>query len=419
MLTIIISFAALIICICLSAFFSGSEMAYSSANTVRLENLSEKGDKKAKRALYITDRFDLALSAILIGNNLVNIASSSLGSVLVILILGSDSYAWISTVVVTILIIIFGETIPKIKCKKNATSISLKYSYPVRVLMFVLKPIIIIVVKLVDLLSKPFKEEVDEEDENEEQVEELQSIIETAEDEGVLDEDDSEILQNAIEFPDVSASEVMTARVDVWAIDIDDPKEEIIDYVIRSPYSRIPVYKDSTDNVIGVVHVNQIMQMLADEDREFDLTSIMMKPCYVYKTMKMPTVLNELKKAKQHLAIVTDEYSGTLGVLTMEDVMEQLVGEIWDETDIIEDEVVQKNDKEFEIDGDLPISEFLELVGLDEDNFEFESETVGGWAVEILEKFPDDGDSFEYENLNVKVLKVDVRRVEKLLITFK
>lgn len=408
--------AAIVVCIILSAFFSGSEMAYSSVNTVRLENLKEDGNKKASRALHITKHFDDALGAILIGNNLVNIAASSIASVLVMTIMGSDGYAWLSTLVMTLLIIIFGETIPKIIAKKNSTAVSLRYSAYVQILMTVLKPAVKLVVFLVKIITLPFKgQKEDEEETAEESVEELQSIIDTAEDEGILDSDDSLLIQNAIDFSQIMASEVMTARVDVLAIDIDDSYENIVQTINSSPYSRIPVFEDSIDNIIGILHINRFFVTAADSEK-VDIRPLLMQPCYVYKTQKLPSVLNALKTAKQHIAIVSDEYSGTLGVVTMEDVLEQIVGEIWDETDIVEAEIVQKNEKEFELDGDLPISEFMELVGIDEDSFDAESETVGGWTVESLDHFPIAGETFDYENLSVTVINVDGRRVDKVLV---
>lgn len=414
---IIILGICLILCLILSAFFSGSEMAFSSANTIRLENMKDNGDKSASRALYITEHFEDALSAILIGNNLVNIASSSIGSVMVYLIFGNDRLSWLSTLLITAAVIVFGETIPKIKSTKRATSKALEYALPVRILMVVLKPAVLIVVFLINLIILPFKgSEESDSAEDEESVEELQSIIETAEDEGILDEDDTEIVSNAIDFADTSASEAMTARVDVQAIDIDDSFEDILNFIENTPYSRIPVYQDSIDNIIGVLHLNKFLQALSEEKHAFDIRKLLMEPCYVYKTMKLPTVLGILKKARQHLAVVTDEYSGTLGIITMEDVLEQIVGDIWDETDTIEKDVIVKNDNTFVVDGDLPISEFLDLVGISEDEFECESDTVGGWTVEMLEKFPDKGDSFNYENLILKVTSVDGRRVEQLLV---
>lgn len=418
MITIIILSISIVVCLFLSAYFSGSEMAFSSANVIRLENLAEKGNKKAQRTLSLCNNYDKALSTILIGNNLVNIACSSIGSVLVYYIFNfNDSYIWISTLTITILVIIFGETIPKILSKKNATEIAMRNSFTLRILMTILKPIVFMVVSCVNIILLPFKGQEDEEDDSEESVEELQSIIETAESEGIIDEDDSELIQNAIDFSDISASEVMTARVDVQAIDIDDPWEEILTFICNTAYSRIPVYEDSIDNIIGILHLNVFFREVAEnKNKQIDLRPLLMKPCYVYKTMKLPSVLNIIKDSKQHLAIVSDEYSGTLGVITLEDVLEQIVGEIWDETDTIENEIIQKNENEFILDGDVPISEFLEIVQISEDEFEAESETVGGWVIEILDRFPNKGDSFNFRNLSIKVLQSDERRVDRILV---
>jgi len=432
MITIILVCAGILACLILSAFFSGSEMAYSACNTVRLENISEektKGWKRARRALRAAKHFDTALSAILIGNNLVNIAASSLSSVLLLLVFDSTDYAWLATIILTILVIIFGETIPKIYSKKNATSVAMRVSGFINVLTIIFRPVIWIVVGLVRLITMGIRQEKED---GEESVEELQSIIETAEDEGIIDEDDSQLMQAAIDFSDISASEVMTARVDVHAIDIDDSWTEIRKAIEESPYSRIPVYQDSIDNIIGILHLNMVFKALTDHEENalfdsqtngaeddrcpIDLRALLMKPCYVYKTMKLPSVLNALKKARQHLAVVTDEYSGTLGIISMEDVLEQIVGEIYDETDVVDPDVVKKNDNEFEVDGDLSIGEFIELAGLDENTFEAESETAGGWCVERLGHFPTDGEEFQSDGLSVKVLAMDGLRVEKLLV---
>ena len=414
MSTILLIAAGILACLCLSAFCSSAEMAYSSCNVVRLENLRDDGSARAAAAVKITEKFDDALSAILIGNNLANIAASSLGSVFVILLLGSDRYAWAATVILTVLVIIFGETIPKITAKKAANTLSLRFAYAVRAMMIVLKPLILLVVGLVHLLTGREKE--GEETDGEEAVEELQSIIETAEDEEVLDEDRSELLQAAIDFSEISAMEVMTARVDVCAIDIEDDWNEIVSAVEAAPFSRLPVYEGSVDNVIGVLYLNHFLKALTEEGRGTDIRKLLMPPRYVYKTMKLPAVLSLLRKAKQHLAIVTDEYGGTLGVISMEDVLEQIVGDIWDDTDVIEQEVVERAEGEYELDGDMNIYDFLDLAGIPEEDFEAESSTLGGWTLERFGAFPKKGDSFRYENLTVTVLKMDGRRVEKLLV---
>ena len=417
MIALYLVIAGIIVCLCLSAFFSASEMAYSSCNSMRLESIKDdkgKGWKKAATAMKIVENFDQALSAILIGNNLVNIAASSMSSVLVIIVmtaagLNPDNYGWLSTLVITILVIIFGETMPKISAKRNATKIAMRNAPFVNFLMIVFKPIIWIVVKTIALITKPLKGEQDAN--QEESVEELQSIIETAEDEGIIDEDDSNLMQAAIDFADKSAMDVMTARVDVCAIDIEDSWKDI---------------KATIDNVIGILHLNKLFKTLAnieeqgkaidEEEAPIDIRTLLMPPCYVYKTMKLPKVLNQLKGAKQHLAIVTDEYSGTLGVVSMEDVLEQIVGEIYDETDVVEPELVKHNDTEFEVDGGMPVADLLELAGINEDDFDADSNTVGGWTIESIGSFPNEGDSFTYRNMTIKVLKMDGMRVEKVMV---
>ena len=411
-MTHVIVILGILLCVILSAVFSGSEMALSSANEVRLEN-EAKTSRKSARALKLVEHYDDTLSAILVGNNLVNTAASSLTTVLIILLTGSDRLNWAGTLVVTVLVIIFGETIPKIICKKLATRVSAEVSGFIRFVYILFFPVNFLVAGIVGLLTRFIREPEEQEDES---VEELQSIIETAEDEGVLDSERSELISAAIDFQEIAADEVMTARVDMEAIDIDDDIENIIHTAVESTHSRLPVYEGSIDNIIGVVHMNHLLKALS-EDRDADIRGVMLKPCFVYRTMKLPQVLNMLRRARQHLAIVTDEYSGTLGVISMEDVLEQIVGEIWDETDEVEEEVVARPDGELEIDGDMAIGDFLELMEIDEDSFDFESSTVGGWAIELKGDFPEQGDVFRYEDLTVRVLQMDGRRVEKLLVT--
>ena len=407
-------FLCILALVCLSAFFSGSEMALSSCNRLRMENLRDEGSKRAAAVVEILDHFDRALSAILIGNNLVNIGASSLVSVLVILLSGSDKYTWIGTLVLTIVIIIFGETIPKITAKQSANHVSLRVARPVRLLTILLTPVIWVVVGLNWLLTFWLKEE--KEESGEEAVEELHSIIETAEDEKVLDQDQSELLRSAIDFSDISAMDVMTARVDVIAIDIEDDWNEILSQIDKAPFSRLPVYEGSIDNIIGVLYLNRFLKVLTEEGKT-DIRSLLMPPCYIYKTMKLPAVLNQLRRARQHLAIVTDEYGGTLGVLSMEDVLEQIVGDIWDDNDEVEPEVVKRTDDEYELDGTMMLYELEELLGLPEGSIEAESSTVGGWTLERFGGFPQVGDSFEWQNLRVTVLEMtDGRRVDKVLV---
>lgn len=410
-MTIYFVLAGILLCVILSGMFSASEMAFSSCNELRLENDAEDGSKKAKRALKVRERFDDALGAILIGNNLVNIAASSLGSVATILLFESDDKAWIATLVITLLVIVFGETIPKISAKKNANRYACGYSGFIRVLMIVLKPLIWLTVSLIHLLTGRMKEE--EAEDPDEDLEELSSIVETCGDEGVLDPDQQELVQAAIDFSDISAFEVMTARVDMQALNIEDSLEEILAFVDQTPYSRLPVYEGSIDRIIGTLHLNHLLKALTETDAP-DLRALLFPPCYVYKTTKLPEVLSILKKAKQHLAIVADEYGGTLGVISMEDVLEQIVGEIWDETDTVEEDVKAAEGGALELDGDLSVYDFLELAGIPEDGFECDSDTVGGLFTETFGTFPREGDVTEIDGVRLTVLAMDGLRVEKL-----
>ena len=404
--------AGIILCVACSAFFSASEMSFSSCSKVRLEHRRDNGDKKAGIAVKIRDNFDDALSTILVGNNLVNIAASSMGSLAVMAIL-SDQYTWVSTLVITVAVIIFGETIPKITAKKNATRYARLFARPLRVLMVLLKPVTFIVVGLVNLITRLLPDlSIDDSDEA---LKELHTMVDMAENEDVLDEDASELVSAAIDFSEISASEVMTARVDIAAIDIDDPWEEILQMIETSPFSRIPVYEDSIDHVIGILSLNRVLKAMIDRDK-VEIRKMLMPTCYVYKTMKLPAVLSSLRNSQQHLAVVTDEYGGTLGVVSMEDVLEQLVGEIWDETDTVERDVVDQGDGLYELDGDMTISEFLELLHWRESEFDFDSETVGGWCIEINNGFPNVNTTFEYNDIKVRITEISERRVRRVLV---
>ena len=404
--------AGIILCVACSAFFSASEMSFSSCSKVRLEHRRDNGDKKAGIAVKIRDNFDDALSTILVGNNLVNIAASSMGSLAVMAVL-SDQYTWVSTLVITVAVIIFGETIPKITAKKNATRYARLFARPLRVLMVLLKPVTFIVVGLVNLITRLLPDlSIDDSDEA---LKELHTMVDMAENEDVLDEDASELVSAAIDFSEISASEVMTARVDIAAIDIDDPWEEILQMIETSPFSRIPVYEDSIDHVIGILSLNRILKAMIDRDK-VEIRKMLMPTCYVYKTMKLPAVLSSLRNSQQHLAVVTDEYGGTLGVVSMEDVLEQLVGEIWDETDTVERDVVDQGDGLYELDGDMTISEFLELLHWRESEFDFDSETVGGWCIEINNGFPNVNTTVEYNDIKVRITEISERRVRRVLV---
>ena len=405
---------AFLLLLALSALFSASESAFSECNRLRIESAAESGKRSAATALKLLDRFDSTIDAILLGNSLANILAVSIACVACVETYGSTRWMWLYAVGALVLIVLFGEVLPRLIAGKNANSLTLSLAKPVRVLTIIVTPFSWTLGRLGKLLTLPMRGEEQPEG-DEAAVEELQSIIDTAEDESVLTEGRSELLKSALEFSELSASEAMTARVDVDAIDIDDDWDDIIAEIEGSTHSRLPVYEDSIDNIIGFLYLNHFLKALTDDPHP-DIRAMLMEPLYVYKTIKLPQVLAELRHAKKHLAIVTDEYGGTLGVISLEDVLEQIVGEIWDETDEVETEVVEKAEGEYELDGDMTISDFLELVGLDEDDFECESDTVGGWAIEMFGRFPEPGESFDYDGLTVTILAMDKQRVDKVLV---
>ncbi len=418
-MTWLIYVIALIVLVCFSAFFSGSEIAYSSANPLRLKRIfNDTKNQNARRALYITDNYDRALSSILIGNNLVNLASSTLATQLFIMLLaergivGENTAAAISTAAITVFVLIFGETVPKLSAKGDPERFSMKVSRPLRGIMIIFSPIVWLVMKIIGSISKRWKTEEDDDAVTED---DLSEIIDTVEDEGVIDEDTSELLQSALDFPDICAYEIITPRVDMVAIDIEDSQEEIMEVIESSVYSRLPVYEDSIDNIIGVLHLNQFLKAMAAGE-EFDIRSKLLPVVFLHKTTILPQALRELREKKLHLAIVTDEYGGTMGLVTMEDILEQLVGDIWDETDEIEDEMVELAPDLFEVDGSMRIYDFLEEFEIDDRDFDDDNATVGGFAIEQLGGYPARGESFDFEHLTITVKQLQNLRVTRVLV---
>lgn len=408
-------YISITILIMLSAFFSGSEIAYASVNKSKLKKAQDSGDKKAGTAAYIVDNFGDALSTILIGNNLVNIGASSIATVIAIGIFG-ETGTIVSTILMTILILTFGEITPKIIAKQQNYRFVIFASYPLRVLMLVLKPIIKIIMWIVNFVSRLWGDENEQEPSVTE--EELVLIIESVEDSGIIDEDQSDLLQSALEFADIAVEEIFTHRMDMIAIDIEDDFDTIVDIALDSPFSRIPVYRDNIDNIIGVLHLGRFFKkLLGDEDIEIEKDLI--EVCYVHKAMKLPAIFAELKRRRLQFAIVTDEYGGTMGCITMEDVLEQLVGEIWDESDEVYSEFAKLDNNKYEISGDLSIREFFELLDIDDKDFESDYATVGGWAIEEFDGIPQVGDKFQYENMRFEVIEVEGQRVTKLIVSIK
>ncbi len=403
----------IIICLICSAFFSSSEIAFASSNEIRLKRAAEEKKTTASKLAYkIFNNYESALATILIGNNLVNIASESVATVIVIGLLGSDQ-AWIATIAMTVIVLICGEIVPKVVVKTMPETFSTLFAIPLYVLMMITKPIVIIVDGLIKLLSHLWKGGVDTSPTVTE--DELETIIDTVEDEGVIDEEKCDLIQSAFDFEDVQAYEIITPRVDMTAIDADNERAEMLDLILGSTHTRIPVYQDTIDNIIGILHVNLVMRDLT-EDPDADILGSLMEPVFVHKTMPLDDVLTLMREKRSHMVIVTDEYGGVMGILTMEDVLEQLVGDIWDENDEIEPEVVELSDGTLEIDGDMRIEDFFDEVDFDDRDFDDDNATVGGFVVEQLGRYAEPGDEVDYENLSFTVLETDNRRIEKLKV---
>ena len=317
-------YIAIVIFIVFSAFFSGSEIAYASVNELRLKKAAEaeNGNKLAKLAYSIYSNYDDALITILIGNNLVNIASSSVATVIAIDIMGEKG-TWVATAIMTVIILTFGEIVPKIIAVQAAFSFTHIAAVPLKALMIITFPIVWLIQRVLKALDKLIKKE-DEEPADAITEDDLETIIDTVEDEGVIDEDRADLLQSALDFDDVLAYEVITPRVDMVTIDIEDSFGEILEIANDSGYTRIPVYEDTVDNIIGILHLNHFYKMLAEKPDGFDIRDILMPVNFVHKTMPLDDVLKEMKRRQCHMVIVTDEYGGTMGCLTMEDVLEQI-----------------------------------------------------------------------------------------------
>ena len=400
--------------ILVSAFFSGTEIAFASANPARLKSKRQQKDSLSLSiAVKIVDDYDNMLGAVLIGNNLANIAASSIATLIVMDLLG-EGYAWVATLVMTVLVLIFGEIIPKVLAKQFSEQFCAAVAIPIYALSLILKPITLVMTGLIGLLSKLWESSIADPDAVSE--DDFENIIDIVEDEGVLDEEQCDLLQKALDFDTVLAYEIITPRVDMDALDIRDPYETNIRKIENSIYSRMPVYEDTPDNIIGILHLNHFYKEFVKGER-VNIRSLLLPVTYVHKTMPLPDVLEKMKETKSHMVVVLDEYGGTMGILTMEDGLAQLVVEIWDESDEIEREFVCIDDTHFEADGDMRINDFFDEfdIDIDEDeDFETDSATVGGWTITMLDGEVNEGDSFTFENLKITVKKAEEYRVERI-----
>lgn len=408
--------AICVVLLLLSAFFSSTETAFSSVSKIRLKNLADNGNKKAKTALYVAERYSKALTTILVGNNIVNIANSALATVFFVNIFGEAQGTVISTVVITIVVLIFGEVLPKNIAIDNAEKICITFAPVLKFLMVLLTPLSIILMGINKLYKKLARNSNHQEPSVTE--DELKYIIESIEEEGVLEQQESELVQSALEFDEKTAEEILTPRVDMVAIDIDDPVEEITELVLKERYSRIPVYRDNIDKIIGVLHTRDYLEALVNNNEKPNIEAMLQPAHFIYKTKKLSALLADFKYNKIHLAVVTDDYGGILGIVTMEDLLEQIVGEIWDEDEEVEKMSLKISDNKYEVSGDMPISDMLELFDKPTKYIETESNSVGGWALEQLANIPEQGEQFTYKELEITIREVLDQRILSMIIVY-
>ena len=404
----------IIFCIVMSAYFSATETAFSTFNRIRVKNLAEKGNKKAVLVMKLADNYDTLISTILIGNNIVNILASSLTTLLFVEWLSSGSLAAfasaISTAVLTIVILTFGEISPKTVAKKIPESFAMFSAPLINLLIIIFFPLTIVFKGLQTLLGKIFKSDGDQGMTEEE----LISIIEEAEEEGDFDKEESTLIKSAIEFGDLEVGDIFTPRIDITAIPRSATAEEIKRVFNESGYSRLPVYEGDLDNVIGILNHKDFFSSSFEDGK--DVTELTKPVMYVTKTQKINDLLRELQKKQRHIAIVTDEYGSTAGLVSLEDILEEIVGDIWDEHDEIVEEIKEVGEGEYIVSGKANIEKLFDELDIEEDD-EIDALTVNGWAMEALGRIPEVGDSFEADGLSVEVLEMDGRRIENLHIT--
>ena len=398
----------LILC---SSFFSCIETAFSCVSTARLKNEESKGNKKAKNALFITENFDKALTTILIGNNVVNLGCSSLATVLCMNIFQNFAAA-ISTGLTTILVLTFGEIIPKCIGKEKSEAVALNTAIILKGLMIVLTPLSFLFIAIKTGALKLLNIRNDSPTVTED---ELKYIIEHSENEGVLEEEESEMVQSALEFDEKSAFEVLTPRVDMLALDIDDDFETNKNKILTERYSRVPVYKENLDNILGILYTRDYLEELID-GKTPDIKLLINDAFFTYKSRKLSALMNDLRKNQVNMAIVTDEYGGTLGIVTMEDLIEEIVGEIYDEDEDIEKEYTKLRENCYFVNGDLEFDQLLELTDREDFDNDTESHTVGGFIFEHMGRIPKEGDKFEIDGLSFEVYKVEERRIISAIV---
>lgn len=400
------SILIMVFCILMSAYFSATETAFSSQNAIRLKVLADSGNRRAKLAYRLSENYDKLISTILIGNNIVNIAMASIGTLLFVKLYG-DMGATISTVVVTVLVLIFGEITPKSVAKDFPEKFAMFSAPFINLLIHVLTPVNFIFSQWKKLVSKLLNTQED----SKMSQEELMMLLEEAQRDGSIDKDEGALLKNAVEFRDLEAQDILTPRVDLIAVSVDSTKEEIAESFTESHFSRLLVYDDDIDKVVGVIHQKDFYTGNGVTPKP--LQEIITQPIFIHPTEKVSDLLKLLQSNQSHIAVVIDEYGGTLGIVTMEDILEELVGEIWDEHDQQEESFQQLDPHTYLIDGDLTLDDFCSYFHIEDDA---DSVSLGGWIMERMEKVPAAGESFEYGGLSITVEEISNNRIQKVRV---
>ncbi len=398
------------ILIAFSAIFSSTETAFSSVNKIRMKNLAASGNKKAALVMKIKDSFDKALTAILVGNNIVNIASTSIATAAFTRLLGEGSVG-IATAVMTVVILVFGEVVPKSLASEHAESIAMAMAAPLYGLIVLFTPIIFFFSCLKKALSGLIGDKNSQPSVTEE---ELMYLVEEIEDEGVLEEQESDLVRSALQFDEITIEEILVPRVNIAAVEISDSIEKIKDVFFSENYSRLPVYENNIDNIVGIIHQSDFYKMYINGGSS--IKEIMNKPLYTSKHKHISQCLLEMQKAKVHMAVVVDQYGGTEGIVTLEDIIEELVGDIYDEGDEEDRTFVKLSDGLFEVSGDLSIADMLEKMELPEDLIETDRNSVGGFFTDLLEHIPEKGEVAVSGIFTFTALEANEQKVSRIRV---
>lgn len=404
---------ALVLLVAMSSVFSSSETAITSVSKIKVRQLDQKDNKNAHLLKKLHDNMQTTISTILIGNNIVNIAASSIATILFTNIFHQNG-ALISTVVMTVFVLIFGEVLPKTIAQYKNKSVALKFSRFIYLLTIVFKPIVKVLNLLTRLVIKLFVGE--DEDSSTLTEEELKTLVEVSEEEGVLKNQETEIMINALELKETLAVDIMTPRTSMASVDIEDAESDLKEIIKNITYSRIPVYEDSIDDIIGVLHIKELAHKIIEDDRDFKVRDILKPAFYAYEYIPVVDLFKQMRTKNISISIIIDEYGGTSGIVTMEDILEELVGEIDDEYDN-EKEVTKLSDNEYLVDPEMRIDEVNERFDLDIQSDKFDS--IGGFVIELLDRMPKSKDEVEFENLKFVVVNVDKRKITQLMIIFK